>query len=111
MALKVRKLNFLRRPVLLTKEEVAWTLEGLAGHIKKRSARISVEKTLQGTKNKYGEIIWATVEVVQARDDGAWNRQVVVEVETKGKGLRDFFGDKFVIDDICIGEEGEKRQR
>lgn len=84
-----RELNFLR-PMLLTTEKVTWTLEGLAGHIKERSARISVEKTLQGTKNRCGETIWATVGVAQARDDAAWNRKVVLEVETKGTGLRDF---------------------
>lgn len=42
--------NFLRRPRLLTKEKVAWTLKGLAGHVKEKSARITVEKTLWGTE-------------------------------------------------------------
>lgn len=85
-----RELSFLRRPMLLTTEKAAWTLEGLAGHIKERSARIAVKKTLQGTKNRCGETIWVAVGVAQARDDGVWNRKVVVEGETKGTGLRDF---------------------
>lgn len=41
-----RECNFLRRSKLLTKEKVKWTLEGLAGHVKEKSARLTVKKTL-----------------------------------------------------------------
>lgn len=41
-----REYNFLRRSKLLTKEKVKWTLEGLAGRVKEKSARLTVEKTL-----------------------------------------------------------------
>lgn len=75
-----REYNFLRRSKLLTKEKVKWTLEGLAGRVKEKSARLTGKDiNYMGQRIDVGKPFRATVGVAQVRDDGAWTRKVIVE--------------------------------